>query len=67
MESKISLYRCSSVASSHQPLLDSLQSWYTSQYRSLMGWQVESGLQPPWQWVPPLGLIQAMAPSGLSG
>ena len=30
-ESRISLQRCSSVASSHQPLLGSLWSWYTSQ------------------------------------
>ena len=44
MESRISLQRHSSVASSHQPLLSRLQSWYTSQYRCSMSWPVESGI-----------------------
>ena len=38
MESMISLWRCSSIASLHWPLLGGLLSWCTSQYRSLMFW-----------------------------
>ena len=42
-ESMMSLQRCSLVDSSFLPLLGSLWSWYTSQYKSPMSFQMESG------------------------
>ena len=67
MESRTSLQRCSSLASSHWPLPGSLQSWYTSQLQILDVLAHSQDQEAPWWWVLPPNLILVMASSGPSG